>query len=81
MCLFSEMLGVKKCRNLSGEEYFPITVNSFPYAENLDLLFCSTAFIDKIIRRNIIRIYFISWWLIWRNNCRKRERSANVSLY
>ena len=34
------MLWVNKCRNLSvWGEYFPITVNIFPHAENLELLF------------------------------------------
>ena len=39
MCLFLEMLWVKKSRNLSGGKYFPVLVNIFPLAENLELLF------------------------------------------
>ena len=51
------MLWVKKC-NLSGGKYFPIKVNIFPHAENLELLFfCYTAFVGKIIRENIIRYF------------------------
>ena len=34
MCLFLEILWVKKCSNLCGEKYSPITVNNyFPHAE------------------------------------------------
>ena len=29
MCLFLEMLQVKKCHNLNGGGYFPVTVNNF----------------------------------------------------
>ena len=33
MCLFLEILWVKKRRNLSVGKYFPITVNIFPMAK------------------------------------------------
>ena len=48
------MLSVKKCSNLSGGKYFPITVNIFPLLKIWNYDFCCTAFIDKIIRGNII---------------------------
>ena len=38
MCLFLEMLWVKKCRNLSGG-IFPYHSEYFPHAENMELLF------------------------------------------
>ena len=61
MCLFLEMLRVKKCHDLRGGKYFRITVNIFPDVGNLELPFCSTAIVDKIIRGNVIYIiYFIS---------------------
>ena len=52
------------CRNLSGGKYFPITVNIFPHAENLELLFSTTSFVDKVINEKLHIIYFISLWLI-----------------
>ena len=54
MCLFLEMLWEKKCRNLSGGKYFPITVNIFPIPKIWNYFFCSIGFVDKIIRGNII---------------------------
>ena len=57
MCLSLEMLEVKKCRNLSvyvwGGGIFSYHTEYFPIAENLKLLFCSTAFVNKIISGNI----------------------------
>ena len=53
MCPFLEMLSVKKCRNLSGGKYFLITVNIFPMPKIWNDFFCSSAFVDKIIRGNI----------------------------
>ena len=47
------MLLGKKCRNLRGGIISYLS-EYFPHAENLELLFCSTAFVDKIIRGNII---------------------------
>ena len=54
-CLFLKMFRVKKYRNLTwgGGEIFPYHSEYFPLAENLELLFCSTAFVDKIIRGNV----------------------------
>ena len=47
-------IAVKKCCNLSVcAEIFPHHCEYFPHAENLELLFCSTAFDDKIIKGNI----------------------------
>ena len=43
---FLEMLWVKKCRDSGVGNYFSIS-EYFPYAENLELLFCPTAFVDK----------------------------------
>ena len=57
MCRFLEILFVKKRRNLSGGKYFPIT-EYFPHAENLEQPFCSSAFVDKILRANIISNLF-----------------------
>ena len=50
-----------KCRNLSGGEgIYPYYGEYFPRAENLELLFffCSTVFVDKIIRGNMIYSLF-----------------------
>ena len=47
MCLFLEILWAKKYRNLSVCVWggiFPYHIEYFSHAENLDLLFCSTAF-------------------------------------
>ena len=53
-----QILWVKKCRNFSGaggeREIFPYHCEYFSHAENLELIFCSTAFADKIIRVNIM---------------------------
>ena len=75
------MLWVKKGRNLSGGKYFLITVNIFPMPKILNDFFCSIAFVDKIIRGNVVYnlFYFISLWLILGNICLKRERSAKIS--
>ena len=54
MCLFLVMLWIKKCHNSSGE-IFPYHCEYFPHAENLEL-FSSSAFVNKIIRGNIIPI-------------------------
>ena len=53
-----------KCRNLSDGKYFPVTVNIFPVP--LELLFCSNAFVYKIMRGNIIpvRVYNIFYLLV-----------------
>ena len=40
-----------------GEKYSTIT-KYFPHAENLEILFCSTTFVDKIIRGNTICVLF-----------------------
>ena len=53
MCLFLEMLSVKKCRDFQWGEIFPCRSGYFPHAENLELVFCYTAFVDKIIKVNI----------------------------
>ena len=70
------MLLGKKCRNLRGGIISYLS-EYFPHAENLELLFCSTAFVDKIIRGNIIFNLLHQLWLIWGNICRKKrgERS------
>ena len=39
MCLFLEILWVKKYRNSSVGKYFPITKNIFSMPKNLELLF------------------------------------------
>ena len=49
MFLFLEMLWVKKLCNLRGG-IFLYHSEYFPHAKNLELLFCSTAFVDKKIR-------------------------------
>ena len=45
MCLFLEMLWVKKCRNLSGGKYFPITVNIFAMPKIWNYFFWDHLFI------------------------------------
>ena len=62
MCLFLEMLWVTKCRYLSvgGGEIFPYHSEYFSHPKNLELLFRSTAFVDKIIRGNIIYNLYLS---------------------
>ena len=60
MCLLLEILWVKKCRNFSVGEIFPFHSKYFPIAENLELPFRSTAFVEKIIRGNIYREYVYS---------------------
>ena len=55
------MLWVKKYNLSRGK--LPYHSENFHHAENLELLFCSTAFVDKIIKGNII--YFISLQFIW----------------
>ena len=45
------MLFVQKCRNLvCVGGIFPYHSENFPHAENLKPFFCSTAFVDKIIK-------------------------------
>ena len=44
MYLFLEILWVKKCRNLKGGGYFPVTVNIFP-VPNLELPFFLRSFV------------------------------------
>ena len=60
MCLFLEILWVKKCPNLSGvgREYFPITLNIFYMPKIWNDFFYSTALVDKIIRGNITNYSF-----------------------
>ena len=53
MCLFLEMLFLEKCRNLSGEKYFPITLNIFPIPKIWDYFLFLVAFVDRVIRGNI----------------------------
>ena len=54
MCLFFlEMSWVRKCRLKLGA-VFPFDREYFPHSDNLELLLPSTAFVDKIIRGNII---------------------------
>ena len=55
MYLFLDRLWVKKGGNLSGGKIFPYHIEYFPHAANLDQLFLVlVAFVDKIIRGNII---------------------------
>ena len=59
MCLFLEMLQVKKCRNLNvcvwgGGKYFPITVKILPCRKSGIPFFLFCCITDKIIRGNII---------------------------
>ena len=44
----------KEMSKFNWEEVFPYHSEYFPHAENLELLFCSNAFVDKIVRGNII---------------------------
>ena len=50
------MLWVKKCHLSGGGGIFPYRSDYFPNAENLELLFCSTAFVIQIIGGNTIYI-------------------------
>ena len=84
MCRILEMLRVKKYRDLSGGN---ISYHSeyFSHAENPELLICSTAFADKIIRG--ITLYTLSYQCVvnmWKylskkgkvpenNECRKAQ--------
>ena len=56
MCLFLEMLWVKKCRNLM-RGIISLSLNIFLMPKIWNYFFCSTAFVDKIIRGNIILFY------------------------
>ena len=44
MCLRLEMLWVKKCYNLSGRKYFPVTVNIFLEPKTWNYFFFSFFF-------------------------------------
>ena len=53
MCLFLEMLQVKKWGG--GERgIFPCHSEYFPHAENRELLFLKVSFVDETIRGNMI---------------------------
>ena len=64
MCLFFDMFCVKTYRNLSVGGVFPYHREYFPYAVNLELLFCSTAIFEKKKKKKSEKIcniiYFIS---------------------
>ena len=83
MCLFLEI--GKKCNLMGGGGggggIFPYHSEHFPHAENPELLFCSTAFVDKIIRGNMIYnlFYQLVVMLIWRNISLKREMFAKIT--
>ena len=59
MCLFLEMLWVKKvcvCVCGGGGGNISVRLNIFSMLKICDCLFCSTAFVDKINRENIIAV-------------------------
>ena len=59
MRLFLEILWVKKCSKLkSGGGVFPMTLHIFPMPKIWICFFCSSAFVEKIIRGNIIHDSF-----------------------
>ena len=50
--IFRNIIG-KEMSQLSGGRYFLIAVKIFSMAKICNYYFCSTAFVDKIIRGNI----------------------------
>ena len=58
MCLFLEMLCVRKCRNLNKGNISPSQWIFFPYFS------CTIAFLSKIIRGNTIPVYNLFYQLV-----------------